>query len=954
MRSLDPTTSQYARCVRSGSAATPPPGSLAPQIAPLLNDTTWANWNASTGLYLSNVTQPNRYLVSSAGVVKDKFTGLEWEQFGTTGSFIWDPTFSADSAQMHCLAKATGGYRDWRLPTQVELQTLLNYATSNPATDNSTFPNTKSDYYWSSVGNPQDYTSALAVDFGYGYIKPILANSSNYVRCVRTPVLNGTRLSQLEAAQVIYQINGIALNQPYYAAPIQQKRLQTNVKSAPVTPIIDWVGSAVTQFGLDQPQNMPVYVAGALRMNLDYLIDDHRISAATHKAFSTKAATMAAHKATIATIQNPRMPAADKVRLTKKFYTDLNGTVHTVSTGAGAFSVAAKKWIPTSNVSVRKQFAESGFDFNQIADAASNLVSQGSDLSGLIGTAASSLLPADFTNVVSGVSDFTNSLQNVNFGSVDIGSTSSFLLSQVTGIPTDTFTSFDSAISGFTDTLNNLGSGFDPSSLGNLADSVLGKLGAGQDVMNAVQTVSQVTGFISDVSDVIGTASDVLSVVSDIGSVVEGIGAFAMPELMGGLLALGPIGVIADIGIGLGSLIGSLFGGGNNDDKQFQQISKEIQQVSKQIQGVGEYLGGAISNLSTLMTKDFVALSGQIKDGFNQTFQDFSALSQQVANGFNQTHQDIVQLNSNMGAQFNATDKLIVLGFNDTVNLLNEDQKQVLQGLQQISNQISQSDQQLLSSMQQLATISSAQLNSLLKIIDKNFQTLYHQDYENLQTEYVRYYESANYGQVPQLEPASAVEQAFLKIVNWVAVDTKNSIFHGDSANDYSIQGVCRYVQSGNELDGINELFGFLTQPAGYGNGNSLNLFRLAPNSTRPFVPSSSNPCPIPSDNQRFVHPTVWANMATDLMTFVLRTPEFSLNSGDRCRIQDTVQAGEDFLGAILSLRTNSALFDRLIGDYQNAFNSLVVNLYTGLVTSMKLTPQNVAADKQQVLALIS
>ncbi|MBH1989428.1 MAG: DUF1566 domain-containing protein [Myxococcaceae bacterium] len=177
------TDSYYARCVRSSDVVMNPD---------------WANWNASIGVYQDATNQTGRYVEGRPGVMKDTFTGLQWEQQSDIGEVTW-----AD-ASAHCSNLFKSGYGDWRLPTLIELQSLVDYTLDwrGPTLDASTFPNTPSSYFWTSTpvssqfGNGWWYVSfgnndSLSSQFG-GLIcsqgfgggcanVPMLG----YVRCVR-------------------------------------------------------------------------------------------------------------------------------------------------------------------------------------------------------------------------------------------------------------------------------------------------------------------------------------------------------------------------------------------------------------------------------------------------------------------------------------------------------------------------------------------------------------------------------------------------------------------------------------------------------------------------------------------------------------------------------------------------------------------------------------------------
>src|SRR2546422_751393 len=78
-----------------------------------------------------------------AGVVSDSATHLSWQQNSAGMVYNWD------DAARYCATLDLHG-TGWRLPTVKELQTLVDETRAMPATDDVSFPNTASEYYWSS------------------------------------------------------------------------------------------------------------------------------------------------------------------------------------------------------------------------------------------------------------------------------------------------------------------------------------------------------------------------------------------------------------------------------------------------------------------------------------------------------------------------------------------------------------------------------------------------------------------------------------------------------------------------------------------------------------------------------------------------------------------------------------------------------------------------------------
>ena len=125
--------------------------------------------------------------VENEKTVIDNNTGLEWQQ-----------TFSS-YYENYCEDLVYGGHDDWRLPTILELQTIVDNGKTDPAIDTAYFPNTPSAYFmtssWSNslytAGGPHDSWNMNSVreywtvDFSIGVSHAYSSYNSAYVRCVR-------------------------------------------------------------------------------------------------------------------------------------------------------------------------------------------------------------------------------------------------------------------------------------------------------------------------------------------------------------------------------------------------------------------------------------------------------------------------------------------------------------------------------------------------------------------------------------------------------------------------------------------------------------------------------------------------------------------------------------------------------------------------------------------------
>jgi hypothetical protein len=112
-------------------------------------------------------------------VVTDKHTGLMWQRQAAAGTPDWQ------GADTTCKALVLGGFSDWRVPSLIELKSIVNFCTSSPdpSIDLGAFPSTASDRFWSSTSPYNDATYRLMVNFKDGH--DTQGSVVGLVRCVR-------------------------------------------------------------------------------------------------------------------------------------------------------------------------------------------------------------------------------------------------------------------------------------------------------------------------------------------------------------------------------------------------------------------------------------------------------------------------------------------------------------------------------------------------------------------------------------------------------------------------------------------------------------------------------------------------------------------------------------------------------------------------------------------------
>ena len=164
----------------------------------------------------ARIGQTRRYLDNGDGTVTDPETGLQWMRcslgqtwngadcVGSADEYTWDAAMAA--ADEFNQRGGYAGYRDWRVPTIEELNSLVYCSNGNPGLfpfvgkrdtfgcegecqtptiDLEAFPNTPADFFWSAAPCAGHLACAWDVDFynGYGYWS--LKIGSSKLRLVR-------------------------------------------------------------------------------------------------------------------------------------------------------------------------------------------------------------------------------------------------------------------------------------------------------------------------------------------------------------------------------------------------------------------------------------------------------------------------------------------------------------------------------------------------------------------------------------------------------------------------------------------------------------------------------------------------------------------------------------------------------------------------------------------------
>jgi hypothetical protein len=140
----------------------------------------WPAPNApSTGL-----PNPELYDSSSAAIVVDKVTGLNWQRTVPVNSY------TLADATTYCASLILATQGGWRVPSVIELQSIADDEAADPtnmipAIDAAAFPNTPDETFWTSTPVAGVPGTQWGVEFETGTMGQLIAGSTARLRCVR-------------------------------------------------------------------------------------------------------------------------------------------------------------------------------------------------------------------------------------------------------------------------------------------------------------------------------------------------------------------------------------------------------------------------------------------------------------------------------------------------------------------------------------------------------------------------------------------------------------------------------------------------------------------------------------------------------------------------------------------------------------------------------------------------
>ncbi len=114
--------------------------------------------------------------------------GQKWADKKCTGELAKHSWQSAQEMAKEINERGEFFYNDWHVPQIRELATITERQCENPRTNLTIFPDTPSEFYWTTSSRPLKEAdgSAFALSFGIDGVKSLQKGEFNHVRLVRT------------------------------------------------------------------------------------------------------------------------------------------------------------------------------------------------------------------------------------------------------------------------------------------------------------------------------------------------------------------------------------------------------------------------------------------------------------------------------------------------------------------------------------------------------------------------------------------------------------------------------------------------------------------------------------------------------------------------------------------------------------------------------------------------
>jgi len=150
-------------------------------------DPNWAAWPMPNDAadVAHGAPNPTHYTDNGDGTITDDVTGLMWQK--TLPITSPPPYWRWADGLLYCRGLRLGGFDNWRLPSAIELLSIVDYGQANPAIDQTVFPNTPALAFWTSTTTASAAGSFWVVLFEDGRAIPQdeFGQQYSYARCVR-------------------------------------------------------------------------------------------------------------------------------------------------------------------------------------------------------------------------------------------------------------------------------------------------------------------------------------------------------------------------------------------------------------------------------------------------------------------------------------------------------------------------------------------------------------------------------------------------------------------------------------------------------------------------------------------------------------------------------------------------------------------------------------------------
>lgn len=162
------------------------------------------------------------YTDNGDGTITGKTTGLIWQK-DDAGEMTWE------KAKDYASSLKLGGHGDWRLPTSMELFSIVNHSRHRTPLDISFFTRTDANYWWTSSPLVNDSSKIWIVNAGGGIgvhrkSETVSAGGDRWihVRCVRRKVAfgSGPKLKKSGDGNVTDTVTGLVWQEKGEASPM--------------------------------------------------------------------------------------------------------------------------------------------------------------------------------------------------------------------------------------------------------------------------------------------------------------------------------------------------------------------------------------------------------------------------------------------------------------------------------------------------------------------------------------------------------------------------------------------------------------------------------------------------------------------------------------------------------------------------------------------------------------